>query len=83
MNIKVVHEKGKSTQLNFLGFKINTNMTIRPIIDIFKGLVQFDITNESMNYKNKILDASLENFKVKKIKNRLGINASSHKLNDF
>ena len=44
INIGLIHEKGEETSLNFMGFKIKTNLTVKPIIDIFKNLCKIDKT---------------------------------------
>lgn len=53
VNLKLVHERGSSTQLHFLGFKLLTNMTVRPVMDIFKNLLNFSITHAEGVHKVK------------------------------
>lgn len=71
INFKLIHERENSTQLHFLGFKLTTNMTVRPVMDILKSIINVDVTQikkkskiqptEKSIYKNQNLDKKIKN----------------------
>ncbi|CAI2370193.1 unnamed protein product [Moneuplotes crassus] len=48
MNLNITHNKGSLTHISFLGFKLTTDMTVRPIVNILKTFIQVDSRQEKL-----------------------------------